>query len=71
MTGGFFLIVIITLGFSADQQTFQISFPKESRAECLSDAEKFKKKLPFLSVVAICEPSLVYPQNKKGETTTT
>ena len=60
-----------TLGFSPDQQTFQISFPKESRAECFSDAEKLQKKLPFVSVTATCEPSLVYPQNKNEKSVNT
>lgn len=71
MTAGFVLVLTITLGFSSDQQTFQISFPKESHAECLSDAEKLQKKLPFVSVTATCEPSFVYPQNKNEESVNT
>ena len=58
MTSAFILVITITIGFGSDQQTFQMSFPKEIQAECLSDAEKFEVPLPFVSIQAKCEPTL-------------
>ena len=54
MTSAFVLVITITLGMGSDQQTFQISFPKETQAECLNDAEKFEVLLPFISTRAQC-----------------
>ena len=54
MTSAFVLVITITLGMGSDQQTFQISFPKETQAECLNDAEKFEVPLPFISTQAQC-----------------
>ena len=64
MTSAFIPVITITLGMSADQQTFQISFPKETQAECLNDAEKFEVPLPFISNQAQCLPQLAPSSNK-------
>ena len=55
MTSAFILLITITFGLGSDQQTFQMSFPKESKAECISDAEKFAVPLPFVSMQAECK----------------
>ena len=58
MTSAFILVITITLGLDSDQQTCQMSFPKESKAECISDAEKFAVPLPFVSIQAECKLKL-------------
>ena len=54
MISAFILVITIALGMGSYQQTFQISFPKETQAECLNDAEKFEVLLPFISTRAQC-----------------
>ena len=71
MTSAFVLFITITLGMGFDQQTFQMSFPKETRAECLSDAEKFEAPLPFISIQAKCEPTLSTSPNEDEKTVNT
>ena len=66
MTSAFILVITITLGLGSDQQTFQMSFPKESQAECMNDAEKFEVPLPFVSIQAECKPQLT-PSPRKDD----
>ena len=58
MTSAFILVITITFGLGSEQQTFQMSFPKESKTECISDAKKFAVPLPFVSIQAKCKPRL-------------
>ena len=58
MTSAFILVITITLGSGFEQKTFQMSFPKESEAECMTDAEKFELPLPFVTIHAECQPQL-------------
>ena len=67
MTSAFILVITITLGLGTDKQTFQMSFPKETRAECLSDAEKFEVPLPFVTIQAECQPQLAPSPNKDDD----
>ena len=71
MTSSFILVITITFGLGSDQQTFQMSFPKETQAECLSDAEKFKVPLPFISIQTKCEPTLAPSPNEDEKTLNT
>ena len=64
MTSAFILVITITLGWGPEQKTFQMSFPKESEAECMTDAEKFEVPLPFVSIQAHCQPQLAPSPNK-------
>ena len=66
MTSTSILVITITLGLGSDQQTFQMSFPKETPAECPSDAEKFTVPLPFVSIQTQCKPQLE-PTPKKDD----
>ena len=66
MTSAFILVITITYGLGSDQQTFQMSFPKESKAACISDAEKFAVPLPFVSIEAECKPQLT-PSPREDE----
>ena len=43
-----------------------MSFPKESKAACISDAEKFAVPLPFVSIEAECKPQLT-PSPREDE----
>ena len=56
MTSTFILVITITLGLGSDQKTFQMSFPKESFAECSKDAAKYEVPLPFVSIQTQCKP---------------
>ena len=47
MTSAFVPIITITLGLGSEHQTVQMSFPKESEAECMTDAERFEVSLLF------------------------
>ena len=64
MTSDFILIIIVTLGFGDESQTFQLNFPKASQAECIVDAEKIAQNLPFISIEAQCEPTLDFSSNE-------
>ena len=66
MTSGFILVIIITFGLGSDQQTFQMNFPKETHAECLSDAAKYDVPLPFVSIHTQCKPQFE-PTPKKDD----
>ena len=66
MTSTFILVITITLGLGSDQKTFQMSFPKESQAECISDAEKFEVPIPFVSIHAECQTQLA-PSPQKDD----
>ena len=67
MTSAFILVITITIGLGSDKQTFQMSFPKETRAECLSDAKKFEVPLPFVSIQAQCQPQVAPSPHKDDE----
>lgn len=67
MTGAFILVITITLGLGSDQKTFQMSFPKESLAECNKAATKYEVPLPFVSIEAQCQPKLEPSPNKDGD----
>lgn len=64
MTSDFILIIIVTLGFGDDSQTFQLNFPKASQAECMVDAEKIEQQLPFISIKKKCAPTSVLLSNE-------
>ena len=64
MTSDFILIIVVTFGFGDDSQTFQLNFPKASQAECMVEAEKIEKQLPFISIETKCEPTPVFPSNE-------
>ena len=66
MTSAFILVITITIGMGSEQKTFQMSFPKENEAECMTDAEKFEVPLPFVSIQAQCQPQLA-PSPKKDD----
>ena len=68
MTSAFILVITITFGMGSEQQTLQISFPKETQAECLNDAEKFEAPLPFISTQVQCYPQLAPSPNKDDNT---
>lgn len=65
------LIIIITFGFMDNPQTIQLSFPKESQAEYMIDAEKIEQNLPFISIETKCEPTLAFPPNENGQSIST
>ena len=71
MTSAFILIITITIGLGSEQKTFQMNFPRETHAECLSDAEKFEVPLPFISIQAKCEPTLTPSPNEDEKTVNT
>ena len=71
MTSAFILVITITFELGYDQQALQMSFPKESEAECMTDAEKFEVPLPFVSIQAKCEPTLTPSPNKDYKTVNT
>ena len=71
MTSAFILVITITFGLDSDQQTFKMSFPKETQAECLSDAEKFEVPLLFVSIQAECEPTLAPSPDEDKKTINT
>ena len=58
MISAFVLVITITIGLGSEQKTFQMSFPKESEVECMTDAKKFEVPLPFISIQSKCEPTL-------------
>ena len=64
MASDFILIIIVTLGFGDNPQTFQLNFPKASQAECMVDAEKIEQQLPFISIETKCEPTSAFPSNE-------
>ena len=64
MTGGFILIIVVTLKFTDNPQTFQMNFPKASQAKCMVDAEKIEQQLPFISIKTKCEPTSVFIPNE-------
>ena len=71
MASDFILIIIVTLGFGDDSQTFQLNFPKASQAECIVDAEKIEQQLPFISIKIKCEPTSVFlPNETEGSVNT-
>ena len=67
MASDFILIIIVTLGFGDNPQTFQLNFPKASQAECMVDAEKIEQQLPFISIETKCEPTSILPQNEMAK----
>ena len=58
MTSAFVLVITITIGLGSEQKTFQMNIPKESEAECMTDAKKFEVPPPFVSIQAQCQPQL-------------
>ena len=64
MTSAFILVITITIGLGSEQKTFQMSFPKESEAECMTDAERFEVPLPFVSIQTQCQPQFAPSPNK-------
>ena len=67
MISAFVLVITITIGLGSEQKTFQMSFPKESEAECMTDAEKFEVPLPFVTIQAECQPQLAPSPNKDDD----
>ena len=71
MISAFVLVITITIGLGSEQKTFQMSFPKASEAECLTDAERFEVPLPFVSIQAKCEPTLAPSPDEDKKTINT
>lgn len=71
MISAFVLVITITIGMGSEQKTFQMSFPKESEAECMTDAERFEEPLPFVSIQAQCQPQLAPSPDKDADILTT
>ena len=67
MISAFVLVITITIGLGSEQKTFRMSFPKESEAECMTDAEKFEVPLPFVTIQAECQPQLAPSPNKDDD----
>jgi hypothetical protein len=54
--GAFILVILITMGSGEDLKSFEIRMNKDSRSECLKDAEAFQFPLPIISIETRCEP---------------
>ena len=67
MISAFVLVITITIGLGSEQKTFQMSFPKESEVECMTDAKKFEVPLPFVAIQAQCQPQVAPSPHKDDE----
>ena len=58
--GAFILVILITIGFGEDLNSFEIRLSKDSQSECLNDAKTFQFPLPIMSIETRCEPVVGY-----------
>ena len=53
--GAFILVIFITVGTGEALESFEMQLNKDSKSECLKDAEKFHSPLPIISIETRCE----------------
>ena len=67
MTSAFILVITITIGLGSEQKTFQMSFPKESEAECMTEATG--KLHSYVQTSVIQQSSGSQTPEKQGDAT--